>query len=823
MKQIISLFLAISILAFGMNMNSYAENQDDGEIVSIPIKCESNFTFSNYNISGIIKGSNFYVKPHIIAKLAGYNDFTIGEGKNVYIYRNKNLTERVVYILDQSELMEISHRSESPTWKVDCFETASGEYYVNFSEMLKYMKAGVKYTEGEEYVSISFPYTLDQAIIDCHRTPSIIFSWEEVGNKSENSSSILLNSTLNSILLDYNSHLVTDAFFTWWNDEALNVTEEQYYDTLSEIMCYSSENYTDMSEDLDYAVYQTQNRAFSLTGDMAELLHIDLDEIKALGKAAELGGYAENIIDEINEYNLTRNISESMASILNDTLISPSSESLFADKSVKPLVVAANHLYNKIDNGALGRATAISDAIISAGRNLLSEEVSNINPLLKAIQATELIMKTTPGLSDLTEINEAVHTAANCYVIENLAFGEYGRLYSIYYESADDINTWQQMKNALILGTKASITARDILIEYGICSKYENSLRKTNRKLSALLSKFQSCEINPSEKYSIVDWSVFNDNSQINEDEEHSDYPTINLLDGYWENHIQSYGVYKFFEDGTVNEYHVLKNFINQGSSITSDDLAYSRTLNYEWDGKTLTINWGTSYKSLLKPVIKSSPIEWDIGLENQISEITDGEVFFYETDYVPSTEPGNAMYLVKSDIEDVFHNTNNSPTSFNETDLKSSMASKGHVAVWQYADYDGNGEKEAFAIITPNANDKKNYIEGVYFIDANGKISLMRSDYNFDYYSNVNGYYNEYNGKGFFSCDYGAYGSGWSTMLYSVKDGIPYELDIASQLQGFYKNGDCFYTTSSNFEKGYHTYTEIKLKYDANSQQFYK
>ena len=505
MKRVIGFIIAISILAYGLNIKSFAQNQGE-EYVSIPVECVSNYSFSNFNISSVLKDNELYVKPQVIAELAGYNDFTVGDGKNVYIFCNEDRLERVVYILDQSELMEISYRTEFPTWKIDYFESASGEYYVNFLEMLKYMKAGVKFTEGESTISISFPYTLDQAIIDCYRTPSVKFSWEEAGDKSENSSSILLNSTLSSILLDYNSHLVTDALFTWWNDEALNVTEEQYYDTLREIMCYSSENYADISEDTDYALYQTQNKVFSLTNDMADLLDIDLTEIEALGKVAEFGEYSENIIDAINEYNLTRNISESMISVLYDTMANPSSDSLFADKEAKVLVTAAKHLCDIADKGVLGKTTSISDAIISAGRTLASNAVSDISPALKIIQATETIMKITPGLSDLTEINEAIHTAANCYIIQELAFGEYSRLHSIYYESPDDINTCQQMKNALILGTKASITARDILIKSGICSKYEKSMRETNRKLSALLSKFQSCEINPMEKNGVIDW-----------------------------------------------------------------------------------------------------------------------------------------------------------------------------------------------------------------------------------------------------------------------------------------------------------------------------
>jgi hypothetical protein len=57
--------------------------------------------------------------------------------------------------------------------------------------------------------------------------------------------------------------------------------------------------------------------------------------------------------------------------------------------------------------------------------------------------------------------------------------------------------------------------------------------------------------------------------------------------------------------------------------------------------------------------------------------------------------------------------------------------------------------------------------------------------------------------------------------MLYSVKDNIPYQLDIAPELQGFYHEGDRFYTTINEFSAGYHESYEFDLVYDSTSQQF--
>lgn len=120
---------------------------------------------------------------------------------------------------------------------------------------------------------------------------------------------------------------------------------------------------------------------------------------------------------------------------------------------------------------------------------------------------------------------------------------------------------------------------------------------------------------------------------------------SIDLLDGYWENNIQSHKVYQFLEDGTVKEFDA-----EPGVAVVPENLFYSQTLQYQWDGKTLTINWGDGFNTNLELVTKSSSVEWDIGLKNELDSIADDMVFFYETtwnneDAFPSD---NAMYLVK-------------------------------------------------------------------------------------------------------------------------------------------------------------------------------
>ena len=162
---------------------------------------------------------------------------------------------------------------------------------------------------------------------------------------------------------------------------------------------------------------------------------------------------------------------------------------------------------------------------------------------------------------------------------------------------------------------------------------------------------------------------------------------------------------------------------------------------------------------------------------------------------------------------------------SKSEGQLRSIASTYGNVGTWGYADYDGDGSGEAFAVIgnTDAYHDQDVRISGVIFINEKGNVRFMILD--LDSFA----YYNEpecirfCGGKGFFWFDYGSYGSGYQTALLSVKNENPYELNLSQKTQGFYQDANGFYTTRNDYSKGYHGCIKVELIYDENTQQFYK
>lgn len=150
---------------------------------------------------------------------------------------------------------------------------------------------------------------------------------------------------------------------------------------------------------------------------------------------------------------------------------------------------------------------------------------------------------------------------------------------------------------------------------------------------------------------------------------------------------------------------------------------------------------------------------------------------------------------------------------------LKTALESYRPVYAMEVADYNGDGKEEAFVVLGEKNSSSKT-VQGIYYIDFDGYISEVRTDFSVDMFSNAN--YVEYDGKGFFACDVSGGGSGWVTYLFDVRDDWWNELNLSGSLQSFFKKDDACYTTKSVFSAQYgHQYVDVPLNYDKDTQEF--
>lgn len=128
------------------------------------------------------------------------------------------------------------------------------------------------------------------------------------------------------------------------------------------------------------------------------------------------------------------------------------------------------------------------------------------------------------------------------------------------------------------------------------------------------------------------------------EDAEETDDIIARLTDGYWENMIQTKMIYRFLEDGTLEEYG-----IEPGAPVNETNIFLWETLSYSVEDDVVWLK-GDGWETKLEWVTKADPIDWDGGGE----QFPDNVEFLYEVDWVRSDAPSdNAMYMVKCEMQD--------------------------------------------------------------------------------------------------------------------------------------------------------------------------
>lgn len=192
------------------------------------------------------------------------------------------------------------------------------------------------------------------------------------------------------------------------------------------------------------------------------------------------------------------------------------------------------------------------------------------------------------------------------------------------------------------------------------------------------------------------------------------------------------------------------------------------------------------------------------------------------------TTKQSESSDTAKDKLDEALGLKEQSP-ALSEDELKEKLEAEAGAAAskWYYDDYDGDGAKEAYAVID---GDEQCYtgeeynIAAIYFVDSKGNVTLARDSFgdggSWCYYSSPNAP-QKFEGKRFLDVSITAHGSGSTTYLFSVKNGKMQELDVSGEIQGFTIEDGHAYTTYNDFSKGYHDWVQLELYYDSVSQEF--
>lgn len=163
------------------------------------------------------------------------------------------------------------------------------------------------------------------------------------------------------------------------------------------------------------------------------------------------------------------------------------------------------------------------------------------------------------------------------------------------------------------------------------------------------------------------------------------------------------------------------------------------------------------------------------------------------------------------------------------EADLKKAIEekAKSKIAEWIYEDFDGNGTKEAFAIVG-----SKEYVENqntfvyVWFINDKGEITQMKREFwdgqkNFSYcgyYSNVEVF--KQGKKRFFSFT-SSNEAPATGFIFGVVNGKAHEFDVSGEYIGFTYENDKIYANGNTTNEGGLVSVQYELTYDEKTNEF--
>lgn len=155
------------------------------------------------------------------------------------------------------------------------------------------------------------------------------------------------------------------------------------------------------------------------------------------------------------------------------------------------------------------------------------------------------------------------------------------------------------------------------------------------------------------------------------------------------------------------------------------------------------------------------------------------------------------------------------------EDTLKEQVLSKcGNSPLdWYYDDFDGDGNKEAFAMAYQDNGMGGHEILGLFYVDAQGTVTDLGTDF---WGACGVGRIVAYNSsKKFFVFDTNNGGSGSTDYLYGVTNGACYSSNLSGSLHGFQVDENGAYT----FEGGSaaHERPQIRLTYDESTGDFHQ
>ena len=484
MKKIVSALLALLLILGGLPVSA----ESSQTAVEIPCEYVIENRIHHVSVAGIVDNGLAYVSLETAAELSGTTMLEEGEFCHFISERLWNLWSLE---LSSGTLTEESVYYDKRSWEIPTL-SVDGDTLVSLEHMLCAMGCRYSWNAGEEYpLSIYKPYTYFDALHEVNKE-SVFFEWAELGSAGGNEKLYYMLSAFYSLIMDYNSHLISDVLFSWIADDILNAPEEQWRDAMYTVLtCLEGADLGSVNSEAIESL-ELEGDGLSLGLDTLKLMGISGGELEKIGGALEITDFLSIPLKTLDAYLTFRKVNEGQVDMLKAVFLTERSGSYLDEGVAARLRPVAQNLQNLIEGDV---EAWTSDAAVAFATKIATMTVDKVVPIFAILDATTTLVKLLPPTAELVEANQYINLGISCDAQSKLVRAELLSLKDEIRSRNGNLQSIEDSQKILAYALRASYAARKCFLEAGtLDDSITAGLQERNQALLTMILKVETAE-----------------------------------------------------------------------------------------------------------------------------------------------------------------------------------------------------------------------------------------------------------------------------------------------------------------------------------------
>lgn len=512
LATLIALCLVLPPFGTTASVEAHADETDAASTVEVDgytrvyVPIHANLT-SKTGFSGFYKDNVFYVSLDDLCALSGF--CVASQGGNEVTLETPSGLRRIDVEVGSGNIEE---RLFSDSCHITCPSALiDGEAYVSALHFLNYLGATIDVNPDARTLTVLKRYDVLDALGDMKTMDNgHFFWWDELALSEDELEDWLVNAGVVALINQ-------DPNFLRMMFDASGMEQDAIEDVLVTIVSNEGTPYFDgtaskAADELRFALNSASFLADAgsfIEGAYAESLVTQTDSFSAFGAASTTFSIGSDVLDALESVNEFDNMTSAQRSLLSETILAHPEDSDTICNGWEKLHRAAaqvdSDMQGAYSNGYTAAALALLDnanAIYDVGAK--AGTLLDGNPVEIAWNTAVGIYQLLPSSAEIIDRKTHLYNAYNASIVQlvadellDAAWTDIDRANFSYTDIGTEHAALQRVRSALVLRIKATLTARQELIESGFLDQaLADQMSSQNAQLVSLLRSAEGSLIN---------------------------------------------------------------------------------------------------------------------------------------------------------------------------------------------------------------------------------------------------------------------------------------------------------------------------------------